>query len=397
MSWLQRHHRRLFAAGLVAVYAAVLLATGGLRFEAQKDEVHFWETTRDWFVAPFPPSAETLRSYPELITPLSYVLWGQLHRLTGNGMVAGRSLHLLMSLAIVLLLAYGARGDPIPRELATMGLLLYPYFLALGVHLYTDIIGAFCVVFGLHFHLTGHRRVGFLLFVLAISTRQYLVQLPAALAVWEGSRALTGAGSWRRVVAPGLACASLLGWVLFWGGLAPQPGLDRWISPYPAPMLEPTAFIVEYGLYFLVGIGVYFVVPEMLLFRRHPGRDLLREGWVWAAAAALAAAFLFDAPDLPPNHPGGLFGRLARWLLPGPVGEPLRMVLFYALALLVLLRFLPRRDLGSWIVGLGCLMSMKSQIPWEKYFLPCLVPLWYLRSRPGSEGFLGEGWEARSG
>ena len=88
---------------------------------------------------------------------------------------------------------------------------------------------------------------------------------------------------------------------------------------------------------------------------------------------------------------------MARWLLPGPVGEPLRMVLFYALALLVLLRFLPRRDLGSWIVGLGCLMSMKSQIPWEKYFLPCLVPLWYLRSRPGSEGFLGEGWEARSG
>ena len=64
---------------ILVAYGTVLAYTGGLSFlsfEPQKDEIHFWKTTEDYFLTSFPPSAETLRSYPELITPLSYIIWG---------------------------------------------------------------------------------------------------------------------------------------------------------------------------------------------------------------------------------------------------------------------------------------------------------------------------------
>ena len=77
-------------AGLATVYIVVLLLMDGFRFETRLDEIHFWKTTESHFVGPFPPSADSLRSYPEIITPLSYIIWGQLHRLTSDGIFAGR-------------------------------------------------------------------------------------------------------------------------------------------------------------------------------------------------------------------------------------------------------------------------------------------------------------------
>ena len=380
----------LLLIAILAAYGLVLGLTRGLSFEPKKDEIHFWETTEAYFVAPFPPSAETLRSYPELITPLSYIIWGQLEWATGQGLLAGRILNLVLSLAIVWLLVQ--QGDParLAGFLAALGMLFYPYFLSLGVHLYTDMIGAFFIGFALHCHLRGRLVTAVLLFVLAISTRQYLVQVPAALAAWEGLRWLRGEQRWKPMAACLAACASLLGWIVFWGGIAPQPGMEVWIPRYPSPMLEPTQFILEYGSRFLVGIGVYFVLPEALLFRELPPRSLLRSRLLWASAIALAALFALDPPLLSDGQPGGVFGRAARLLFPGSAGEPLRMALFYVLALATCLRFLRRMDLSFWLVLIAFVMAMKSQIAWEKYYLPTLLALWYLRSRG-----LGGAWVTR--
>jgi hypothetical protein len=377
---------------ILAAYGAALGLTWGFSyqsFDPQKDEVHFWETTEGYFVAPFPPSAETLRSYPELITPLSYIIWGQLERATGQGLLAGRILNLALSLAIMGLLIRPRDPTQLTGFLAGLGMIFFPYFLSLGVHLYTDMIGVFFTVFALHCHLRGRLVTAALLFVLAISTRQYLVQVPAALVAWEGLRMLRGERRWKQTAAPLAACASLLGWIVFWGGFAPEPGMEVWIPRYPSPMLEPTQFILKYGSRFLIGIGIYFVVPEALLFRDLPPRSLLRSRLLWTSAIALGVLFALDPPLLTDQHPGGVFGRAARLLLPGTAGEPARIALFYGLALATCLRFLRRMDLSFWLVLMAFVMAMKSQLPWEKYYLPTLLALWYLRSRGTGGGSIG--------
>ena len=67
--------------------------------------------------------------------------------------------------------------------------------------------------------------VAWFAFVCAIATRQYLVQIPAALAAAEALGWLRGERErWKAVAVCGAACATLLGWVAFFGGLATRRG-----------------------------------------------------------------------------------------------------------------------------------------------------------------------------
>ena len=214
-----------FALGLAAVLLTAFLVADGLRFEPVKDEVHFLDTSRA-LTESFPPSLEALRTYEEVITPLAFLWWGLLDRLTGDAAFAGRLANLLLLGAIVCGVAL-RRGRPTPpRVLAAVGVLLFPYFLPLGVHLYTDIPAFFLAFLGVRAHLRGHPLLAAALCVLAIATRQYMVAVPVALAAWEWSRGLRGeSGSWLPGAAAALAAASLLGWFAFFGGLAPPAGI----------------------------------------------------------------------------------------------------------------------------------------------------------------------------
>lgn len=385
--------RRLVLGLAFVVFGSSLVVTSGLTFPLRKDEVHFWATTTEFFSDSLLPTVEGLHAYPEVITPLSFMIWGQLDRLTGHGIVAGRSLNVTLAVCLLLMLLYGNRQDPVPGPPAALGMLVFPYFVVLSVHLFTDILGAFLIAVAVHFHLNRRLLPAFVFWVLAISARQYLVLVPAAFAVWEGLRSLLGAHRWREAAVAGLGCLSLLAWIAFFGGLASSGGMAVWIDPYPAPMLSPFEFILSYGLYFLVGIAVYFVIPEMLFFRCFPSRELLSQHWVWGIATLLAVAFLIDVPLLTEHQPGGSFGRLTRALLPSTsVGDALRALLYFGLALLTLARFANRQHLSFWILVMGFLLSMKSQIPWEKYLLPTLMVLWLLRSRNDAEGGIDSAW-----
>jgi hypothetical protein len=94
----------------------------------------------------------------------------------------------------------------------------------------------------------------------------------------------------------------------------------------------------------------------------------------------LACLFLAAPPVLTAEHPGGPLGRVARTVLPAPDYDVLRVVLYYPLALLAVIRFSRRLDAAFWIVAAGVVIAMKQQIPWEKYLLPTLSALWLLRS-----------------
>ena len=366
----------LLAVGLV--YLATFAVADGLRFTPVKDEIHFLESARI-FAGTF--GVEELRGYPEVVTPLALVVWGRLEQLTGAGLWAGRFLNLLLSLALVCLVAYVPRQLSSRSALAAVGLLAFPYTLPLSVHLYTDMMAAAFAGIGTVAVLWRRPALAFVALSAAIATRQYLVQIAAALAAAEALAWVRGdRARWRTALAAGAATATLGGWIVFFGGLAPQVGLDAWIPRYPAPMLDPSSFILHYGLYALTGVGAYFVVVEAMLYRELPTRPTLFRLRNLGAALVLAALFLVDPPILGSSHPGGPIGRVSRMLFPSPQLDLVRVGIYYALALLAVLRFSTRLDAAFWVVAAGVVLSMKQQIPWEKYLLPTLSALWILRA-----------------
>jgi len=365
---------RTFLGCVVLVFVLTFLVADGLRFDPVKDEVHF-RSSAEAFRGAFP--LEALRSYPEVVTPLALVIWGELDYVTGAGLFAGRLLNLALSCAIVFLVALCAPKAWPRGALAAVGLLLFPYSLPLAVHLYTDAPGTFFVVGGTIALARSRPALAWCAFSCAIATRQYLIQIPAALAAAGGLAWLRGdRAHWKAVLACGASCLTLLAWIAFFGDLAPKAGIDLWVSRYPAPMMSATDLILHHGLYFLTGVGAYFVLVEALLFRRSPlTKPML--GWrSLLLALALAGLFWLDPPVLSSSHQGGPLGRVARALLPAPDFDWARVAIYYGLALLGVLRFAGRLDAGFWVVAAGVVLATKQQLPWEKYLFPTLAVLW---------------------
>lgn len=377
-----------FLLALVAVFAVAIGVAEGLRGEPVKDEVHFSQSAQQ-FAGPF--GVDALRSYPEVVTPLALVVWGQLEHLTGNGIVAGRALNVVAGFALVCLIAFATRTPWRTRSLAAVGLLAFPYTLPLAVHLYTDMLGALLGALGVFGLLRGRLAWACVAFVLAISTRQYLVVLPAAFGAEAGLAALRGHRErWPEVAACAVACASLLAWFAFFGGMAPQAGMDEWLPQYPAPMTEALSFILHYGSYVLVGLGMWFVVVEAFLYRVIPPIAELLDARGIALAVGLAVLFALDPPFLSEPHPGGAFGRVSRMVFPVPTFDVVRIAAYFVLALLAVWRFFRRLDAAFWLVLATVVLSMKQQIPWEKYLLPTLTALWLLRADGRLAGWLEE-------
>src|SRR5688500_13339954 len=144
---------RTFVAAVALACAATFVFANRLHHEPEKDEVHFLESS-EVFRGAF--DLEALRNYPELVTPLALVIWGELDYLTGDGLYYGRLLNLALTFAMVCLVAFCAPKDWPRGALAALGLLLFPYTLPLGVHLYTDTLAVFLAVAGTLALARGH-------------------------------------------------------------------------------------------------------------------------------------------------------------------------------------------------------------------------------------------------
>jgi len=118
------------------------------------------------------PSVERLRSYSELSTPLPFLVFGGLEKVFHGGIVAGRALNLAASLAIVTLI--GAAGKFSTRStLSVAGLLAFPYFILVAVHLYTDALAALSTVAGVALYMRRRHWLAAVCFIMGIACRQY--------------------------------------------------------------------------------------------------------------------------------------------------------------------------------------------------------------------------------
>lgn len=381
----------LFLLGISVLYLGLVAWLDFLQGPYWHDEASFWETSLS-FSNKIPPSIADLSDYDELNTPLPFVVFGTLEHFFGQGIAAGRLLNLVLSLVMIFIIGWPSRDKGGRAILCLVGLFLCPYYLWLSGRLYTEMIACFWVVMGLMGHLRGRYIWSGVAFVLAISTRQYMLAFPAAVATYEFIVALinvrqTGQIDWRqqwRWIAPGLAACSILGWFYLFGGLAPA---TAYITSDDAPEVQRSALGMNLGgaIHFLAFVGLYIVIPEFLLFQPLTKLQRWRQQWPHQRVrfAAIALSLLVFTLVFPPQvFASGNVAKVAT-MMPS---EGLRLGFYYLLSLLACLRF-SRPSLMGLIVFFSAVIMTKAH-PWDRYVLPVVVAFWYLKSAGVVDQFL---------
>lgn len=358
----------LFCAGLFVVYLALFLFYDQLRFPLVWDEKHFWEASL-LFSQSLIPDLDQLRNYGALNTPLPFIVFGILEYLFGNGIFVGRLLNMILSLVMVCLIAFPLAQKGKTGILASCGLLIFPYYLWLSSHLYTDIIATFFVFLGFWLYLRNQHLWSSFAFILAIASRQYMLAFPVALAAYElVSSCKSGFQLRPRHLAPVVAAATIFGWFWLFNGLAPEAA----ISTQSTPSVQQSAWALSLSpsLYFLSCIGLYFVIPEWVLFNRSFNLKQILTFRNVGLALGLLSAFVF----FPPSEAHGLLIKVENFL----PDTTIILAVLYVLAWLACARF-TRANLTFWLLFVNCGLMLKAY-PWDKYALPLLVVFWYFKS-----------------
>ncbi len=362
------------------VYLVVYLFLDGLAFPLRKDELHFWPTSL-YFAQTFPPSLESLRSYNDLSTPLPFVTYGALEQLFGRGVWMARATNLLLSFAVLMTILFAAGRATSVSLRCALALLACPYFLGVATHVYTDQFAIALSLFGVALTLKRHWGWSAVCFVLAISSRQYAVAFPAAMAGWAAYDSGARKRYWEEKVTwlvPGLASLALVGWILFFGGPGPRTALNSqfvatssWLSLLP-----------QNAGYFLACVGLYFVTFEAILF----GEDRFQLGKALGDRRRLAVILvltigyfsLFPPVQNPDDYPFKEMGYLDKGLRYF-ASDFARVAILCGFATLAVIRF-SEPTLAATFVLVNAALMIKAHIAWDKYALPLLAVLWWMKA-----------------
>ncbi|NJL87258.1 MAG: hypothetical protein HC886_16825 [Leptolyngbyaceae cyanobacterium SM1_1_3] len=82
-----------FIFAIALIYISLFVGLQYLNAPLWWDEKTFWLTTQRYFSDSLLPSLATLKSYPELNTPLPFIIYGALEYLFKDGLFTGRLLN----------------------------------------------------------------------------------------------------------------------------------------------------------------------------------------------------------------------------------------------------------------------------------------------------------------
>lgn len=384
-----RTHRFLTFAVLFVAYLFVFFFRDHLAFPVFGDEIHFWPTVLLFSKEPI-PSVHLLKNYPEVIAPLPFMIAGWIINLVGHSLQYLRMLNFGLSFAILMLFL---RLSPTANRfwLAALGLILFPYYYFCSTIFYTDILALVCILLGWVAYLKGVHWASGLLFIAAISSRQYAVVFPAIIICYEVIPSAFRFTRWQTLVRWAMdkayllyyviAGLSIIGWVMFWHGLGPAPEVAR--QKYNDTVHQLT-YKPGFVLYASACVGLYYVIPEMLLTRRLQFYALQSayRSWLIGAAVTLITILMIWFPAVQMND--GFFivpnlGFFDRHLELAGITGYAKQLIFGSLMLVTILRFAsPKSGLAGWVTLLNLILMGKAHIGWDKYLLPTIATLWLL-------------------
>lgn len=374
----------LWLSAVTLLYIVSIIRFNFLQGPPIWDEIHFWETSL-LFSDSLVPSAADFARYSELSTPLPFMIFGALEYFFHQGIFAGRLLSLTLFMVVAFIIGWPTKEKASRSIRCLIGLCLCTSYLSLNGRLYTEMITCTFVLLGIFSYVKNRHLLSALAFIAAIACRQYMVVFPAAIALCEfltafkspaqppnsSPQPLSGWKLHLRWILPAIATATLFGWIIFFGGLAPAAAL----SDKSTPVVQQALWRIQPGgaIHGLASIGGYIVIPELILFSPIASfKKLLAPKRKIAIIAAVLLAYIIAFPPV--------FNGLGRLIaialkLPHPF---LGLALFYVLALLACIRF-SRPSLMLFVVLFNTLIMTKAY-PWDKYVLPVAVFFWYLKS-----------------
>lgn len=379
-------YTKLFLLSICILYLILFFALDKLQFSLIWDENNFWQTSLIFSHSLTLPE-NWLQDYEELNTPLPFIIFGFLEYLFKGGIFAGRLLNLIISFLIACIIGLPYNKKAKEAFLSLFGLILFPYYLWLSGHLYTDIIASLFVLLGFIFYLRSQHILSAISFILAIASRQYMLAFPLAITSYElfsyfQTKLLIRRNHKQnqdykqykpqliRILAPLIASFSIFGWFLLFKGIAPQAAITE--RPIPEVQLNWWSVELNNSLYFLACVGLYFVIPELILFRsKFIKTNIFKRKNLFLASILLLLFIIF-----PPLEAHGILIKIARFL---PT-DFFKLILFYLLALLTCIRFSSQLNLAFWILLVNSALMVKAY-PWDKYLLPLLIIFWYLKSK----------------
>src|SRR5262245_47428982 len=184
-------------------FAALMAAVApfAMPHEAWGDEEHF-VTTSILFGRHL--TLDTLRSYPELSTPLPFVVYGLWGRLLGFDLLTLRLLSPLIALATYVMLHFVLHRwfeDGRIAFLGTLFVMLNPYMVGLSVFVFTDMITILAILVAFHGAWKEHWGRYALAAGCALLARQYAAFLVLSVCGWHGLRLLSDPAANRRAFA----------------------------------------------------------------------------------------------------------------------------------------------------------------------------------------------------
>jgi hypothetical protein len=250
----------VFALSFLAV-----LALTRFDYPIYGDEVSFYRITLEFGAHALPP-VELLRSYDHTVTPMMFLAFGLLGRVTGLDLWKMRAGVALLSCLTLLLFFRLCRASccgtrPWIPIYATVVLALSPYYFGASFYYYTDIPCLFAMMVAMSLYLSDRPLAGALAAGAALLTRQFSIFLPAAYALSSATKYRPAWKNLRQGLLLIVPFAMLLPLVVLWRGISPQ-------NHFRGMVRQVGHFHPEFVNYLVLATGVYSL-PLALLRVRH--------------------------------------------------------------------------------------------------------------------------------
>lgn len=384
------HSKKLYTSlAIFIIFVVIFFLKQKFNGILYQDEFHYLPTAVFFSHEPV-PSADLLKSYNELNTPLPFILGGWVVNIFGENIQYLRLLTFGVSFLLLMTFIWSAPNNSKRFFLCLAGLMVFPNYYLCSVYYYTDIFAMISVLAGIVAYLKRAHLVGLLFFVAAISCRQYMLAFPAAIVAYEFLELLKKSSGLNQFLKNiftdktwiyyALAVLSIIPWVLLWHGPAPAAVMAE--QHYDSNKIVNYNF--GFVIYASVCLAVYYVIPEVLIsgkikyFIDYP-RNYPRLFIALVAIVITLITFFPAKQAFNPYFTWPYLGYIDQLFTTIGLTGFVKQICFGVLMLVTLMRFIsPYFNLASCVVAINVLLLGKAQLSWDKYSLPMIMALWFL-------------------
>lgn len=374
---------------LFVLYVIIFFLKENFTVKLYQDEFHYLPTAVFFSHEPI-PSIDLLKSYNELNTPVPFILGGWVVHIFGENIQYLRLLTFGVSFLLLMLFVWNSPAGSKRFWLCLIGLMAFPNYYLCSVYYYTDIFAWMFLLGGIIAYIKKNHWAGLILFVAAISCRQYMLAFPAAIVGYEllgVFRISSGIKDFvtklfadKTWVYYTIAFLSIVPWFLLWNGPAPAAVMAE--QHYDSDKL--VQYNLGYVMYASVCLAVYYVIPEVLITRKtsyfieYP-RKHPRLFVVLLLSIVVIITFFPAKQAYNPYFTWPYLGYVDQLFMTLHITGLIKQICFGLLMLVTLMRFIsPQFNLGSWMFVFNTLLLGKAQLSWDKYSLPLIMALWFL-------------------